>query len=137
MKGYDVMPDTTELLGAKRPSLEKHMRGGLSQAETAVNIFTRSAQAGSAPLSFGQQQLWLLTQLTPDTPIYNECVAIHLLGPLDVPALEQSFNEIIRRHEACRTSFPMIDGQPVQVIHPAPTLTLPLVDLQYLPASER
>ena len=89
------------------------------------------------PLSFGQQQLWLLAQLMPDTPVYNECVTVHLPGHLDITALEQSLNEIIRRHEAWRTSFPIVDGQPVQMIHPTLTLPLPLVDLLYLPEAER
>jgi len=73
----------------------------------------------------------------PETPVYTECVTIHLPGPLDVAALEQSYNEILRRHEAWRTSFPVVDGQPVQMIHPAPTVTLPVVDLQHLPEAER
>ena len=131
------MPDTTEFLGASRPSLEKHMRGGLPQTATAVNIIPRGGQVGSAPLSFGQQQLWFLAQLKPDIPVYNECVAIHLPGPLDIAALEQSFNEIIRRHEVWRTSFPTVDGRPIQMIHPALTLTLPVVDLRYLPEAQR
>jgi hypothetical protein len=107
------MPDTTELLGAERPSLEKRTVRDL-QTPAAVNIITRRALGSCAPLSFGQQQLWFLAQLTPDTPLYNECVATHLSGSLDVAALEQSLNEIIKRHEAWRTSFPMVDRQPFQ-----------------------
>jgi len=64
-------------------------------------------------------------------------VTIQLPGPLDVAALEQSLNEFIRRHEAWRTSFPLVDGLPMQMIHPPPTCTLRVVDLQYLPEAER
>ena len=53
-------------------------------------------------------------QLTPDVPVYNECVMIHLPGPLNVSVLEQSFTEFVRRHEAWRTSFPEVNGLPVQ-----------------------
>ena len=52
------------------------------------------------------------------------------------PALEQSFAEIIRRHEALRTTFPIIDGQPVQQIE-AVDYHLPMVDLSPLPADQR
>ena len=60
-----------------------------------------------------------------------------LQGALNVEALEQSFNEIIRRHEALRTTFATVDGQLVQVI--APTLHMPLMvrDLRALPETER
>lgn len=131
------MPNTTELSEIKRALLEKYVRGNLPQVKRDASIIPRRSPASLAPLSFGQQQLWLLAQLIPNTPVYNEAVTVHLPGPLDVAALEQSFNEILRRHEAWRTSFPTVDGQPVQKIHPAPTLSLPIVDLQYLPESER
>jgi len=47
---------------------------------------------------------------------YNIPGAIHLLGELNVTALQQTVNEIVRRHEVLRTSFAMMDGTPVQVI---------------------
>src|SRR6266699_1866560 len=131
------MPNTTELSEIKRALLEKYVRGNLPQVTRDANIIPRRSPGSSAPLSFGQQQLWLLAQLIPNTPVYNEAVTVHLPGPLDVAALGLSLNEIIRRHEAWRTSFPLVDGQPVQMIHPALTLTLPIVDLRPLPGAER
>ena len=127
----------TELSADRRALLEKYLRGDRPQITTSVNTIPRRSQSGPAPLSFGQQQLWLLAQLMPDTPVYNECVTIHIPGPLDAAILEQSLNEIIRRHEAWRTSFPIVDGQPVQITHSTLTLTLPVVDLRHLPATER
>ncbi len=76
-------------------------------------------------------------QETPEGLASNESVIVHLPGPLDVAALRQSLNEILRRHGAWRTSFPVLDGQPVQMIYPALPLTLPLVDLRHLPEAER
>ena len=52
-------------------------------------------------------------------------------------ALKQSLNEIVKRHEALRTTFAIVDGRPVQVIAPLLTLTLPIVDLRELPETER
>ncbi|MHC5832813.1 MAG: condensation domain-containing protein, partial [Nostoc sp.] len=68
------------------------------------------------PLSFAQERLWLLNQLEPDSPFYNEQTALKLHGQLNVVALEQSLNKIIDRHEALRTNFRPINEQPVQVI---------------------
>jgi amino acid adenylation domain-containing protein len=89
------------------------------------------------PVSFAQQRLWFLEQLVPGNPFYNVPTAVRLTGSLDVAALEQTFNEIVRRHESLRTTFRMVSGQPVQVIAPSLSLPLPVVDLQQLPASER
>jgi surfactin family lipopeptide synthetase A len=131
------MPNTPEFSEAKRALLEKYLRGDLPQLARVAGAITRCDSGSPAPLSFGQQQVWLHAQLAPDSPVYNECVTIHLPGPLDIAAFEQSFNEIIRRHEAWRTSYPIMDGQPIQMIHPPSTLTLPVVDLLYLPEVER
>jgi amino acid adenylation domain-containing protein len=131
------MPNILENSEAKRILLAKYLRGELPLTARAAGVITRHTPGSPTPLSFGQEQVWFLAQLAPDKPVYNECVTIHLPGPLDVTALEQSFNEIIRRHEAWRTSFPIVDGQPMQMIHPPSTLKLPVVDLEYLPEAER
>jgi amino acid adenylation domain-containing protein len=88
------------------------------------------------PLSFAQERLWFLNQLQPDDTAYNMPTAVRLMGHLDVVALECSLNEIIRRHEALRTTFAVVDGNPKQII--APTLELPLrvIDLQELSTAD-
>jgi amino acid adenylation domain-containing protein len=94
-------------------------------------------RGGELPLSFAQQRLWFLDQLDPGNSVYNFPAAVRLKGPLNVPALKQSLNEIVRRHETLRTTFAIVDGRPVQVIAPALTLTLSMVDLRELPETER
>ncbi|MCC5659230.1 amino acid adenylation domain-containing protein [Nostoc sp. XA010] len=89
------------------------------------------------PLSFGQEQIWLLNQLEPNNPFYNEQAALRLRGNLNVVALEQSLNKIIARHEALRTNFRTFNEQPIQVIAESLTLNLSVVDLTELPESER
>ena len=70
------------------------------------------------PLSFAQQRLWFLEQLEGNRAVYNESVALRLLGTLDVDALTQSLADIIRRHDILRTTFPIVDGAPVQRVAP-------------------
>jgi amino acid adenylation domain-containing protein len=89
------------------------------------------------PLSFSQQQLWVLAQVAPEIPVYNEPFTIRLGGPINVDALAQSFNEILRHHDALRTTFSTVDGQPVQVVSPFEVFNLPVLDLRVLPINER
>src|SRR5262245_7224505 len=89
------------------------------------------------PLSFAQQRLWLLEQWEPGGCVYNIPAAFRLTGALNVAALERSVNEMVRRHETLRTTFNAVDGDPVQVIAPALTLKLPVVDLSNLSNDER
>ena len=85
------------------------------------------------PLSYAQQRFWLINQFTPDSSVYNEYAAlIRLEGALNRVALQQSFNEILRRHEALRTNITSVEGQPVQKIRPYTPLNVPVVDLQGL-----
>jgi len=99
-------------------------------------------RAGHMPPSFAQQRLWFLDQFEPGSPLYNIPMATRLSGPLDVDALKRALDEIVRRHEALRTTFVAVNGRPVQVIAPAPAVgpsavDLPTVDLRHLPARGR
>ena len=89
------------------------------------------------PLSFAQQRLWFVHQLSPDNDSYNMLEALRLDGALNIMALEQSLNELVRRHEILRTTFPTVDGKPIQKIAPATTLNLSIHDLQELSADEQ
>jgi acyl carrier protein len=92
---------------------------------------------GDLALSFAQQRLWFFDQLEPGLSAYNIPAAVRLKGPLNLAALEQSLNEIVKRHESLRTTFGKVEGRPTQLIAPTLTIKLPVVDLRKLPASER
>jgi amino acid adenylation domain-containing protein len=81
------------------------------------------------PLSFAQQRLWFLDQLEPGNPAFGVPITVRLTGPLNVPALSQSLNEIVRRHESLRTSFPSPNGQPIQNVASNVTFPVPMTDL--------
>ena len=81
------------------------------------------------PLSFAQERLWLLDQIDGASAAYNIPCAVHLAGALDTAALERAVNEVVRRHEALRTRFEAVSGEPRQVIEPPLPVPLPVVDL--------
>jgi len=89
------------------------------------------------PASFAQQRLWFLSKLAPNNPFYNVSAAIRLTGNLNLTALEQTFNEIVRRHEVLRTTFEMEEGQLNQLVGENVNIMLKVVDLHHLPALER
>ncbi|MBD2360531.1 amino acid adenylation domain-containing protein [Anabaena minutissima FACHB-250] len=115
-------------------AIETATQAGLLLEIPPINPICRSE---NLPLSFSQQRLWFLTQLQPDSPFYNIFAAIRLQGQLNLAALEQSFNEILRRHEALRTNFQSLEGQPLVVISPEKTLQLPVIDLSELSTTQR
>jgi len=86
-----------------------------SQAAPAIPLVP-APREGALPLSDQQRRLWFLSQLEPDNPFYNMAGTLRLRGPLDVDALEWSFGELVQRHEVLRTTFPEVDGDPVQVV---------------------
>jgi amino acid adenylation domain-containing protein len=81
------------------------------------------------PLSFAQQRLWFIDQFSPGGSFYNIASAYRLTGSLSVPVLENTLNEIVRRHEVLRTHFRAIGGKPVQVIRPFEPMRLSIQDL--------
>ncbi|MEM7758013.1 MAG: amino acid adenylation domain-containing protein [Cyanobacteria bacterium P01_A01_bin.40] len=91
------------------------------------------SRAENIPLSFAQQRLWFLAQLAPESPLYNESAALRLSGQLNISILKRSLAELIRRHEPLRTTFSTDSkGKPVQVIHPAAEISLPIINLEQL-----
>jgi hypothetical protein len=103
----------------------------------AAQAPTRRPHGGPAPLSFSQERLWFFDQLAPGSPAYNLPAALRLVGALDDVALARSLDEIERRHEVLRTTFTVLDGEPVQRVAPPASSPLPLVDLAGLPAAMR
>src|ERR1051325_8252527 len=127
---------TLKLSGKKRAVLEALLREqGIGETK-AIRI-PRRTKSGPAPLSFAQQRMWFLDQLEPESPLYNIHTGVELSGPLNVPVLQRSIAEILRRHEALRTTFAVIDDRPVQIINKDVIFKLPVHDLQQLDDSQR
>ncbi|MEG4281924.1 amino acid adenylation domain-containing protein [Microcoleus sp. A006_D1] len=94
-------------------------------------------RTGNLPLSFAQQRLWFLDQLVPNNPFYNVPAALRLTGTLNFPALQQTFNEIVRRHEALRTNLAVVAGEQVQQIADGFHVPIYVFDLRKFPEQSR
>nr|QEO74124.1 AMP-dependent synthetase and ligase [uncultured bacterium] len=111
--------------------IEAARRQGVSAGPSLV-----AGLAGEvAPLSFAQQRLWFFEQLQPGSPAYNIPMPFRLAGPLRPELLAAALAEVVRRHNALRTTFEVPEGaaEPVQVVHPAAGWHLPVIDLGALP----
>ena len=111
-------------------SVNAAMREGSFLEPLKLESRTRPA---TLPLSFAQQRLWFLEQFEHAGAAYHVPVIFRIRGPLDVTALKHTLNEIVRRHESLRTTFSVVDGEPVQVIAPPQEVVLPVIDLSSLP----
>lgn len=84
------------------------------------------------PTSFAQQRLWLLDQLEPGSATYNLAAGVRLRGRLDVHALDRAVNEVVRRHESLRTTFDLVEDEPIQIVTPELKIPLSIIDLRML-----
>ncbi|WP_449417829.1 amino acid adenylation domain-containing protein [Phormidium nigroviride] len=118
---------TSNLSATKKALLEKWKTG-----KSRISAIPKRSESNLIPLSFAQQRLWFIDRLYDGSSFYNIPTAIHLKGLLDVAALKQSLNEIMKRHEGWRTSFVIVDRQPFQAIASKLTWELPIVNLEHL-----
>jgi thioesterase domain-containing protein/acyl carrier protein len=128
--------DVEALSATKRALLEQRMSGRAVVPSPISAPVDRRTRSGPAPLSLLQEQLWYFSRLEPNNLLYNEAATIRKEGPFDVQALRVALTEIGRRHEILRSTFELVDGEPMQVVHPAPASELPVVDISGMPAAK-
>ncbi|MRV71988.1 amino acid adenylation domain-containing protein [Duganella sp. FT92W] len=121
----------------KRALLQKLMQQQGVRLDGAGAAIPRRADADWAPLSFAQQQLWFLAQLSPDSREYNLGTAVRLRGPLDQAAFEQAWRLLVRRHSILRVHIGMRDGAPCQRVLAELALPLTVTDLSGAPEAEQ
>lgn len=135
---FNVEPPVNVLFEA--PTIQEFARrldrGEWAQSEDALPPIQSVPRTGPLPLSFVQERLWFLDQVSPGGHAYNVPLALRLKGVLDVSALQRAFNEVVHRHEALRTTFANHDGELSQVVAPASGLKIEVDNLESLPANE-
>jgi len=131
-----VAEAVAEALEQKRKT-EAEGTEGVERSGEKMPALVRVSREQSLPLSFAQQRLWFIDQLDSGSRAYNLSAVLRLRGDLRIDILGAAIEEIIRRHEVLRTSFPAIDGTPYQSISPTPYSPLALVDLSNSPLQEK
>ncbi|MEA5581859.1 amino acid adenylation domain-containing protein [Nodularia harveyana UHCC-0300] len=124
-----LTPEIRGILGDRKAEIISFLQQLNSHTEVAT-ITPVPRDQGNLPLSWSQQRLWFLYQMEGASATYNMPAAVEMTGVLNIPALEQALQTVIRRHEVLRTSFTTVDGHALQIIDPDANVTLPVVDLQ-------
>ncbi|MFH8759307.1 amino acid adenylation domain-containing protein [Streptomyces atroolivaceus] len=115
--------------------LNQRLRG--TAAPSRADGISPAPRGGPLPLSFAQQRLWVLDRLSPGTTTYLMTAALRLRGPLDDRALRGALDALVARHEVLRTRYPVIDGEPSQVVDPPAPVELTETDLTGLDPADR
>src|SRR5215213_5232703 len=134
----DLAERITALSPQQRALFEAMLRKkGLRAPEAQTIPRVERTASNLYPPSIDQERLWFIEQLQPGNTAYNIFTASRLRGPLDVGAMHAAANELLRRHEVLRTTFKVVEGQPMQFVAPTLELSLAPVDLEPLPRAER
>ncbi|MCB8753035.1 non-ribosomal peptide synthetase [Planktothrix agardhii] len=128
-----MTPEIKQEIGTRKPEILAFLRSATTPSKTIESVIYPVARTEELPLSFAQQRMWFLYQMDQQNPAYNEALALRLMGRLNVDILEQTINAIIQRHESLRTTFPMVEGKPIQKIAPSLKIKLLVVNLKDIP----
>jgi acyl carrier protein len=102
------------------------------------SIGNRVQEGKQLELTYAQEQMWLLEQLTPNSPTNHITdLVFEIKGTLDIEILKECFQEIINRHESLRSTINMIGGVPRQVVHVRQELPFTLYDLESLDSEDK
>jgi non-ribosomal peptide synthetase component F len=110
-------------------------------ARRGARLAAPSIDAGQArdryPLTFAQEQVWLVDGVMPGHPAYDHPIALRLRGPLQLDLLRRAIDAIVERHAPLRTTFARVDDAPVQIVAPRLVVEPTLLDLGSLAPDER
>ncbi|HEX2178111.1 MAG TPA: amino acid adenylation domain-containing protein, partial [Actinomycetota bacterium] len=116
-------------LKESKPELVTFLRGARRSAAASLPRVRPMPREGRIPLSFAQEGAWFIDRLQPGVT-FNIALSARLSGPVDLPLMERCLNEIVRRHEALRTTFAVSEGRPYQVVNPPAPVPVTVVDLE-------
>ncbi|MFV3116267.1 non-ribosomal peptide synthase/polyketide synthase [Gordonia amicalis] len=113
--GVDV--SVRDVFGA--PSVRELVAAAAAGTRGLPPIVAVEPRPDAVPVSFAQQRMWFINQFDWESPTYNIPAVLRLTGPIDLTALRAALADVVVRHESLRTTFPAVDGLPLQRIHPA------------------
>ncbi|TRU24576.1 MAG: amino acid adenylation domain-containing protein [Microcystis aeruginosa Ma_QC_B_20070730_S2] len=125
-----MTPEIKQKIGTRKPEILTFLRSATTPSKPLESVINTVARTEDLPLSFAQQRMWFLYQMDQQNSAYNEALTIRLTGSLNIDILEQTINAIIQRHESLRTTFPMVEGKPIQKISPSLKIKLLVVNLK-------
>ena len=129
-----LTPELHAAIAARKPEILDWLRSA-SPASRATLPIEPLPRTGPMPVSFAQQRLWFLQQMDPESSAYTIASAIRFPADADAVLLGRALSEVVRRHETLRTSFPVVDGEPIAAIAPAVPIALQEIDLRHLDAA--
>ncbi|MEM7555067.1 MAG: amino acid adenylation domain-containing protein [Cyanobacteria bacterium P01_A01_bin.84] len=124
-----TIAEIAEIIGVNTSNINK---SDINKSELSQPKIERIQHREELPISFSQQRQWFLSQLEPESPFYNIPAAIAIHGKLDITILEDSFREVIHRHQALRTAFLTVEGKPVAKLVSINEFKLEVVELSNL-----
>ncbi|NCQ97964.1 MAG: amino acid adenylation domain-containing protein [Microcystis aeruginosa L211-101] len=131
-----MTPEIKQEIGTRKPEILAFLRSAITPSKTFESVISPVARSEDLPLSFAQQRMWFIYQMDQQNSAYNEALTIRLTGRLNIDILEQTINAIIQRHESLRTTFPMVEGKPIQKIAPFLKIKLLVVNLKDIPQEQ-
>ncbi|MFE2174744.1 amino acid adenylation domain-containing protein, partial [Kitasatospora sp. NPDC059462] len=123
-----------ELARLREEVLRRRLAGTASGRRTEIPLVDRGRPM---PLSFGQQQMWFLHRLDPQSAEYHVPLAVRLRGALDTEALRAAWEQVVARHEILRTRYLLVGEEPRQVVDAPAAPQWTVTDLTEVPADER
>ena len=108
--------------------LAREVEGG-RRTSIRIPVLPPDQRSGLLPVVYSQEQVWFLQKLNPESLAYGYQTLLEIDGALDAELLHQSLTAIVERHEMYRTTFPEVEGRPVQRIHPPHPAFFTVVDL--------
>ncbi|MGK7931603.1 MAG: amino acid adenylation domain-containing protein, partial [Microcystaceae cyanobacterium] len=121
----------------EHPTLEQLSQQIETSQQTEISPILPVSREENLPLSYAQQRLWFLDQLEGENATYNIPAAIQLTGKLNIQALENSLNDIVKRHESLRTRFTTLEGEAVQIIDSERIVNLEIINLETLEETQK
>jgi hypothetical protein len=130
-----LTPEQRALFEALRRRRQE--RATTLQPPPVSRVTASTAAVGDWPPSIDQERLWRLHRENPALVSWNVDAASRMRGDLQVPALAAALRELIRRHAAWRSCFPVVEGRPVQRVAERAALDFAVIDVAALPADRR